>query len=246
MRNIKLTIQYDGTMYHGWQMQKNAPTVQEELSRAISRVTGSLPNITGSSRTDAKVHAKHFVCNFKTESSVPCEKLPLALNTYLPDDIVCLSAEDCKSDFNARFSAKKKCYTYYILNSKLPCAFLRNYSWHFPYEIDIENMKKAAKGFIGKHDFAGFAASGGTVKTTVREIYSLDVTKEGDLIKITVTGDGFLYNMVRIIAGTLCFAGCGKIDYLSVPEIIASRDRKRAGITAPPQGLFLTEVYYDE
>lgn len=246
MRNIKLTIQYDGTNYHGWQMQKNAPTVQETLSSAVSRVTGTKPQITGSSRTDAGVHAKRFVCNFKTQSKVPCERLPLALNTYLPKDIVCLSAEDCDESFNARFSAKKKCYTYYIFNSKLPDAFLCDYSWHFPYKIDIEKMKKAAKAFIGRHDFAGFSASGASVLTTVREIYSLDVEKDGDLIKITVTGNGFLYNMVRIIAGTLAFAGCGKINPDSIPEIIKSCDRKRAGITAPPQGLFLTEVYYDE
>ena len=246
MRNIKLTIQYDGTNYHGWQMQKNAPTVQEALSFAVSRVTGTKPQITGSSRTDAGVHAKKFICNFKTQSKVPCERLPLALNTYLPKDIVCLSAEDCDEGFNARFSAKKKCYTYYIFNSKLPDVFLCDYSWHFPYKIDIEKMKKAAKAFIGRHDFAGFSASGASVLTTVREIYSLDVEKDGDLIKITVTGNGFLYNMVRIIAGTLAFAGCGKINPDSIPEIIKSCDRKRAGITAPPQGLFLTEVYYDE
>lgn len=246
MRNIKLIIQYDGTMYHGWQMQKNAPTVQETLSLAVSRITGTKPQITGSSRTDAGVHAKKFVCNFKTESEIPCERFPLALNTYLPKDIVCLAAEDCEENFNARFSAKKKCYTYYIFNSELPDAFLCDYSWHFPYRIDIEKMKKAAKAFIGRHDFAGFAASGFSATTTVREIYSLDVEKSGDLIKITVTGNGFLYNMVRIIAGTLAFSGCGKINPDSIPEIIESRDRKRAGITAPPQGLFLTEVYYDE
>lgn len=244
MRNIKLTLQYDGTAYHGWQMQKNAPTVQEELSRAIERITGSKPQIVGSSRTDAGVHAKKFVCNFKTEASVPAERIPTALNTYLPKDIVCLSAEDADSDFNARFSAKKKCYTYYILNSKQPDAFWCDYSWHFPYKIDLSKMKQASRAFLGRHDFLGFAASGFTVKTTVREIYSLDIEKNGDLIKITVTGDGFLYNMVRIMAGTLAFAGCGKIDPESMEEIIASKDRKRAGITAPPQGLFLTEVYY--
>ena len=244
MRNIKLVLQFDGTAYHGWQMQKNAPTVQETLSGAIKRITGSVPQLVGVSRTDAGVHAKQFVCNFKTEASIPVARIPAALNTYLPDDIVCLFAEDAENDFNARFSAKKKCYTYYILNSKQPDAFLRNYSWHFPYELDISKMKKAAQCFLGKHDFVGFAASGFTVKTTVREIYSLDIEKEKDLIKITVTGDGFLYNMVRIIAGTLAFAGCGKIAPEQMAEIIASKDRKRAGITAPPQGLFLTEVFY--
>ena len=244
MRNIKLVLQFDGTAYHGWQMQKNAPTVQETLSGAVERITGSVPQLVGVSRTDAGVHAKKFVCNFKTEASIPPERIPAALNTYLPPDIVCLSAEDAESGFNSRFSAKKKCYTYYILNSKQPDAFLRNYSWHFPYELDISKMKKAAEAFLGKHDFVGFAASGFTVKTTVREIYSLDVEKEGKLIKITVTGDGFLYNMVRIIAGTLAFAGCGKIEPENMAQIIASKDRTKAGITAAPQGLFLTEVFY--
>ena len=246
MRNIKLTVQYDGTAYHGWQIQKNAPTVQETLSDAILRITGERPQLTGSSRTDAGVHARRFCCNFKTESQIPCVRLPQALNTYLPRDIVCLEAAECAADFNARFSAKGKCYTYYILNSRLPDAFLCGYSWHFPHRIDIENMKKAAEAFVGEHDFAGFAASGFTAETTVRRIYSLDIEKNGDLITITVKGNGFLYNMVRIIAGTLAFAGCGKLKPEDMADIIASRDRKRAGITAPPHGLFLTEVYYDE
>lgn len=244
MRNIKLTLQYDGTAYHGWQMQKNAPTVQQSLSDAIKAITGRNPILTGCSRTDAGVHAKMFVCNFKSETRIPEEKIPIALNTKLPDDIVCVKAEDVEDSFNARLSAKKKCYTYYILNSKFPNAFRGGYSWYFPYSVDVDKMKKAAKAFLGVHDFIGFAASGFTVKTTVREIYSLDVEKNGDIIKITVTGNGFLYNMVRIIAGTLIFAGCGKLDPDSMEDIIASKDRKRAGITAPPQGLFLTEVYY--
>lgn len=246
MRNIKLVLQYDGTAYHGWQMQENAPTVQETLSGAIRRITGVKPQLTGSSRTDAGVHARRFVCNFKTGSEIPCERLPMAINTYLPGDIVCLEAAECANDFNARFSAKGKCYTYYILNSRLPDAFLRGHSWHFPHKLDIENMKRAAEAFIGVHDFAGFAASGATTATTVREIYSLDIEKRGDLIEITVRGNGFLYNMVRIIAGTLAFVGCGKINADDMPDIIASCDRRRAGVTAPPGGLFLTEVYYDE
>lgn len=244
MRNIKLTIQYDGTAYHGWQTQKNAVTVQETLEKAIMSLTGQKPQIVGCSRTDTGVHAKRFVCNFKSETSIPCDKLPLAINTRLPSDIICLLAEDAEPDFNSRYSAKKKCYTYYIQNSQFPDVFKVNYAWHFPYKTDVAKMQKAAKAFLGEHDFVGFAASGFTVKTTVRTIYSLDVEKEGDLIKITVTGNGFLYNMVRIIAGTLAFCGCGKINADEMADIIASCDRKRAGITAPPQGLFLTEVYY--
>lgn len=244
MRNIKLILQYDGTRYHGWQSQKNADTVQQVLEFAIEQITGVKPKIVGSSRTDAGVHAKKYVCNFKSETTVPASRLPVALNTCLPKDVVCIDAEDVEMGFDARFSAKKKCYTYYILNSKYRDAFLADYSWHFPYKLDIEKMKKAATAFLGEHDFIGFAASGFTVKTTVREIYSLNVEKTGDLIKITVTGNGFLYNMVRIIAGTLAFVGTGKINEDEMEEIIASKDRKRAGITAPAQGLFLTEVYY--
>lgn len=245
MRNIKLTIQYDGTAYHGWQTQKNAPTVQETLGRAIMELTGTKPVLTGCSRTDAGVHAESFCCNFKSETTIPAERFPLALNTFLPADIVCLNAEDVSKEFNARFSAKGKKYTYYIQNSRFPDVFRKNYAWHFPYKINLDNMKKAAEAFIGEHDFIGFAASGFTVKTTVRTICSLEVSKNEDLIKISVTGNGFLYNMVRIIAGTLCFAGCGKINPDDMSDIISSKDRKRAGITAPPQGLFLTEVYYE-
>lgn len=245
MRNIKLIIQYDGTAYHGWQTQKNAPTVQETLEKAIMSLTGSKPILTGCSRTDAGVHAERFCCNFKSETTIPTERFPLALNTFLPDDIVCLSAEDVSKEFNARFSAKKKRYTYFVQNSRFPDVFKKNYAWHFPYKTDINAMKKAAEAFIGEHDFIGFASSGFTVKTTVRTIYALEVEKENDLIKITVTGNGFLYNMVRIIAGTLCFAGCGKINPEDMADIINSCDRKRAGITAPPQGLFLSEVYYE-
>ena len=245
MRNIKLTIQYDGTAYHGWQMQKNAPTVQETLGNVIMELTGTKPVLTGCSRTDAGVHAESFCCNFKSETTIPAERFPLALNTFLPADIVCLNAEDVSKEFNARFSAKGKKYTYYIQNSRFPDVFRKNYAWHFPYKINLDNMKKAAEAFIGEHDFVGFAASGFTVKTTVRTIYSLEVSKNEDLIKISVTGNGFLYNMVRIIAGTLCFAGCGKINPDDMSDIISSKDRKRAGITAPPQGLFLTEVYYE-
>lgn len=244
MRNIKLTIQYDGTEYHGWQSQKNAVTVQEVLEKAIFKLTGARPRVTGCSRTDTGVHAKHFVCNFGSETTIPCDKIPLALNSFLPDDIVCLFAEDEEADFHSRYSAKKKRYTYYIQNSKFPDVFKVNYAWHYSYPLNVEEMQKAAEAFLGEHDFIGFAASGFTVKTTVRTIYDISVTKEGDTVKISVLGNGFLYNMVRIMAGTLAFVGAGKIKADEMEDIIASCDRKRAGITAPPEGLYLTEVFY--
>lgn len=244
MRNLKLTLQYDGTAYHGWQSQENALTVQDVLEGAVLKLTGARPRIIGCSRTDTGVHAKKFVCNFKSETKIPCEKLPFALNAHLPDDIVCIGAEEAEADFHSRYCAKKKCYTYYIQNSQFPDVFTANYAWHYPYSLDLEKMQRAAKAFLGEHDFIGFAASGFTVKTTVRTIYDISVEKNGDLIKITVLGNGFLYNMVRIMAGTLAFIGCGKIDADEIGEIIESKDRKRAGITAPPQGLYLTEVFY--
>lgn len=244
MRNIKLTIQYDGTKYHGWQSQENAVTVQDVLENAVMQITGKRPKIIGCSRTDTGVHAKRFVCNFRSETNIPERKLPLAINTKLPEDVVCIGAEDVEMDFHSRYQAKKKTYTYYIQNSQFPDVFKLNYAWHFPYSLDIDEMKKAAEAFLGEHDFIGFAASGFTVKTTVRTIYSINVEKVEDLIKITVTGNGFLYNMVRIMAGTLAFCGCGKLKASDMADIIASCDRKRAGITAPAQGLYLTEVYY--
>ncbi len=191
MKNIKLILSYDGTNYHGWQSQDNAETVQKTLENAIFSLTGERPKLTGPSRTDAGVHAEKFCCNFKAQMNIPVETLPLALNTKLPDDIVCLSAEEVPESFNSRFSAKGKKYTYYIQNSRFPDVFMKNYAWHFPYPADLEAMKKAARAFLGEHDFIGFAASGFTVKTTVRTIYSLDVEKEGDLIKISVCGNGF-------------------------------------------------------
>lgn len=244
MRNIKLILKYDGSCYHGWQTQENALTIQLCVEEAIKKLTGVMPKVTGCGRTDAGVHATGFVCNFKSETLIPCEKLPYALNRLLPCDIVCIDAQDVDEAFDSRKSAKKKTYTYYVLNSKYKDPFYNNRAWHYRYELDIEKMKKAAQYFIGTHDFIGFAASGFTVKTTVRTIYSLDVEKTGDIVKIKVSGDGFLYNMVRIIAGTLVFAGNGKINPDEMGEIIASCDRKRAGITAPPEGLYLTEVFY--
>lgn len=244
MRNIKLKLQYDGTAYHGWQIQKNAVTVQETVKKALVKITGEDINLVGCGRTDTGVHGENYICNFHTSSSIPTEKIPYALNSKLPKDIVCFGAESMGMDFHAKNSAVKKRYVYKILNREFPDAVLSRYSWFYKYPLDVNKMKKAAKAFIGEHDFIGFASSGFTVKTTVREIYSLDVSKDGDVITIDITGNGFLYNMVRIITGTLVFAGGGKINPEDMKEIILSKDRNRAGITAPPQGLCLKEVYY--
>ncbi len=243
MRNIKLIIQYDGSRYHGWQRQPNAATIQETMENAIGSVTGEEILLYGCGRTDAGVHAKGYVCNFFTQSRFDASRFKYAINSRLPDDIVCISSEEAADDFDSRWSSSKT-YTYLIYNSELPDVFLNKRAWHYSHPLDITAMKKAAESFLGEHDFIGFAASGFTVKTTIRTIYSLDVTREGDIIRIDVTGNGFLYNMVRIIAGTLVFCGAGKINWRDMSDIIASCDRKRAGITAPADGLYLSEVFY--
>lgn len=244
MHNIKLTLQYDGTAYHGWQTQENAVTVQATVENAIKKLTGVRPQLVGCGRTDTGVHAKKYICNFKSETEIPCDKLPYALNSQLPDDIVCTHAEYAEPDFDSRKSAKGKTYTYLIANSKYRNVFYTTRAWHYRYRLDINEMRKAAESFLGTHDFIGFAASGFTVKTTVRTVTDIKIESDDDIISISVTGNGFLYNMVRIIAGTLVFAGNGKINPDDMPDIIASKERKRAGITAPACGLYLTEVFY--
>lgn len=244
--NIKLDLQYDGTAYHGWQIQKNAVTVQETVKEAIKKITGEDVTVTGCGRTDTGVHAKHYACNFHTHANIPTDRYPHALNANLPDDIVCFGAAEVSDDFHANKSAVGKRYVYKILNRTFPDAVMCRYAWHYKYPLDVEKMQRAAKAFVGEHDFIGFASSGFTVKTTVREIYSLDVTRENDIITIDIHGNGFLYNMVRIIAGTLVFAGSGKINPEDMADIIESKDRDRAGITAPPEGLCLWEVYYGD
>lgn len=242
--NIKLKLQYDGTNYHGWQIQKNGVTVQQTLTDAIEAVTGERVTVIGCGRTDAGVHAMNYVCNFRTNSRVPADKYPYALNSHLPDDIRVFGAEAVTDDFHASDCSEKKRYIYRILNSDINDAFLGKYAWHVKMPLDIDAMRKASKAFLGEHDFIGFASSGFSVKTTVRTIYSLDITKEENLLTIDICGNGFLYNMVRIIAGTLVHVGTGRIDPSDMERIIASKCRDEAGITAPAHGLFLKEVYY--
>lgn len=242
--NIRLTIQFDGTNYHGWQRQANAVSVEETLSDAIFRVTKERARLVGCGRTDAGVHALNYVCSFRTNAKIPVDRYPYALNALLPEDIVCLDAREAEEDFCANRSASAKRYIYRIWNSPLPDAFRGKYSWHYKYPLDLEKMRAAAEAFVGEHDFIGFASAGFSVKTTVRTIYSLTVDRDKDMITIDICGNGFLYNMVRIIAGTLVYAGSGRIDPLKTAEIIESKRRENAGITAPPRGLCLKEVYY--
>lgn len=244
MRNIVLTLSYDGTEYHGFQRQENGITIQQVVENAIKKVTGETLSITGCSRTDAGVHATEYVCNFRTESSVPADKFCFALNSYMPDDVSCIASCEAAEDFHARYSAKSKTYTYTIYNAPHKNPVLCRFAWHYPIKIDIEKMKIAAAEIVGTHDFKAFMASGGQQKTTVKTVNFLDITTDEKRIFITINADGFLYNMVRIIAGTLVYAGTGKINPEDVPDIIKSGDRVRAGITAPPQGLCLKKVLY--
>lgn len=246
MKNIKLTIEYDGTNYYGWQKQKDKKTIQGEIENALFLLTKENIDITGSSRTDAGVHAKGFVANFKTNSTIPANKFREAINVKLPDDIVILKSEEVDEAFHSRYNAKGKTYEYYILNSDVPSALMRNTTYHYKYNLDVSLMKKAANAFIGTHDFEGFKSQGSSVKGSIRTIFDLNVEKEGEIIKISVKGDGFLYNMVRIIVGTLISVGRGKINYKDMPEIISSKNRKLAGDCVPPTGLVLKEVYYEK
>lgn len=247
MRNIKLTIEFDGTAYHGWQSQINAVTVQDTVTAAVNALTGEDCSLSGSSRTDAGVHALGYVCNFYTQSAIPADKFAFALNTLLPEDIVIKGSQEVSDDFHARFSAKGKTYKYLIYNSVFPTALLRNRAYHVYYPLDITAMQKAATQFVGTHDFYAFSAAGGSVKTTVRTITAATVLRQNpddNLIEFHITGDGFLYNMVRIIAGTLVEVGIGKLKPDDISELISGLDRRKAGRTAPAHGLYLVEVYY--
>ncbi|TYQ15151.1 UNVERIFIED_CONTAM: tRNA pseudouridine38-40 synthase [Acetivibrio alkalicellulosi] len=244
MKNIKLIIEYEGTNYHGWQIQKNAKTVQSTIEKAIKGLTGEEIKLTASSRTDFGVHAYGQTANFKTHSSIPADRFSYALNKMLPDDIVIKQSEEVEIDFHARYNAKGKKYRYIIYNSQFPSAILRNRAYHIPFKLNFENMKEGASFFCGTHDFSAFKSSGSSVKTSIRTITEISLVKNEDIIKMEIAGDGFLYNMVRIIAGTLVDVGMGRIESKDIIGIIEGRDRKKAGRTAPAQGLYLLEVYY--
>lgn len=246
MRNIRLTIEYDGTAYHGWQSQTNATAVQDIVTTAVNRLTGEGCSLTGSSRTDTGVHALGQVCNFFTESSIPSDKFAFALNTLLPEDVVIRKSEEVAAEFHSRFSTTGKKYRYLFYNSTFPSALLRHRAYHIFYPLDLHLMQQAVEHFVGTHDFVAFSSTGGSVRTTVRTITQTFIKREDDLFEFCVTGNGFLYNMVRIIAGTLVEVGLGRLKPDAIPEIITGLDRRKAGRTAPAHGLYLVEVYYDE
>ena len=245
MRNIKLTIEYDGKCYNGWQKQPNKLNIQGEIERAIYNITKEEVDLIGSGRTDAGVHVLGQVANFKTNSQISIEKLPLAINSQLKNSIVIKEAEEVNERFHSRYNAKRKTYRYIINNSKCGTAIYRNLEYSYPFKLDAEKMKQASKYFEGEHDFKAFKSSGTSSKNSVRTIYKAIVKQEGEKIIIELTGNGFLYNMVRIISGTLLDVGLGKIQPEEIPEMIESKDRQRAGKTLPAHGLYLVEVKYD-
>lgn len=244
MRRLLLTIQYDGTNYHGWQVQKNALTVQEVVQNAIEKVFGERLDVKGCSRTDSGVHANMYCLSLDTDMKINNSNVVQALNGFLPKDVAVKSCTEVSMDFHPRYSVKDKEYLYKINNAEVRDAFLANYTYYYHRKIDTEYLNKEAKAFIGTYDFVGFCSSKTDVEGTVRTVKSFDVWREGDMVYFKVSADGFLYNMVRIMIGTLLFINEGKIKQGELSDVISSKDRKRAGKTAPPQGLYLNKINY--
>ncbi|MFB0637687.1 tRNA pseudouridine(38-40) synthase TruA [Bacillus rugosus] len=244
---LKCTISYDGHLFNGYQVQPGKRTVQDELEKALAVLHKSKDRIpvVSSGRTDSGVHAAGQVIHFDTPLSIPAERWPYALNALLPDDIAVKQAEIADDGFHARFSAVKKEYRYFVYTEKYPDVFKRHYAYHFSYHLNVQNMREAAKHLIGTHDFTSFCATKTEVQDKVRTIYELDWTETDDGLQMRITGSGFLYNMVRIIVGTLLDAGIGKISPADVKSMLEAKDREAAGRTAPGHGLYLWNVYYD-
>ena len=246
MRNIALKLTYVGTAYHGWQAQKNAATVQETLEAALATVVGHPVKCTGAGRTDAGVHARVYIANFRTSSAIPCDRLPLAVNTRLPEDIVVTKATQVPEQFNAIGSCLKKEYTYQIYNSRIRDPFYVNRVWFYPKQLDEGVMAAAAHQFVGTHDFAAVRSVGTETRTTVRTVHYFEVERRGELICCRVCADGFLYNMARAMVGTIVYASEGKLTPEDIPAILDGRNRTDAGPTAPPGGLYMTNLWYKE
>ena len=248
MKRVKMVVAYDGTNYCGWQIQPNGITIEEVLNRELSRLLGEEIVVTGASRTDSGVHSLGNVCAFDTNTRMPAEKISYALNQSLPEDIVVQESSEVSHDFHPRFSKSRKTYEYRILNRKFrnPTRRLDTYFYHYP--LDAEKMNQAAQYIVGEHDFASFCSSGSQAETTVRTVYSCQVNKdsENDIISIRITGGGFLYNMVRIIAGTLIKIGGSDMSAETMKDIIEAADRAAAGPTAPANGLTMIGLEYEE
>lgn len=245
MRNIALRLMYDGTNYHGWQVQKNAVSAAETLERAILSVTGEESRVVGCGRTDAGVHAEVYCANFRSSSGIPAERLPYALNSRLPDDIVVTAATDVPEDFNSISSCIKKEYTYRVLSRPVSNPFWNNKAWFYPYELDLELMCGAAAKLVGTHDFAALRSAGTEVKSTVRTVFYYEIERKDDIISFRICADGFLYNMARAMVGTAIYVSRGKISVGGIEAILRSGNRTLAGPTVPAHGLYMTRLWYD-
>ncbi len=245
MKNLLLTIAYDGSHYHGWQIQENAVTVQAAFQSALFQVTGLREELKACSRTDTGVHAREFCISLKTESAIPPQRLVAALNHWLPEDIAVKSCREAAEDFHARYSCKGKEYCYEIWNSPIRNPFLQGRALHYWYPMDEKLLDQGAKGFLGSHDFTSFCTLDRREKgDLVRTVTQAKVERRGELVVFTVAANGFLYNMVRIMAGTLLHIQQGKLAPQDIPKIIEARDRRAAGPTAPAWGLYLNRVFY--
>ncbi len=244
MKRIKLTVAYDGTDYCGWQVQPNGMTVEEILNRELSALTGEEVKVIGASRTDAGVHAEGNVAVFDTETGIPAERIAYALNCRLPEDIVAVKSEEVPGDWHPRYQCSVKTYEYRILNREMPDPVCRRSTVHISYPLNLGDMRTAAGYLKGEHDFKSFCSPHTEVKDTVRTVHSLEVEKEGDIITVRISGNGFLYNMVRIIVGTLINVGRGACPPEKVKEILEARDRRKAAATAPAKGLVLKYIRY--
>ena len=245
MKRIKLTIAYDGTNYCGWQVQPNGITIEEVINKALSKLTGENILVIGASRTDSGVHAMGNVAVFDTETTIPPEKIAVALNQRLPEDIVVTKSEEVPLDFHPRYCDCSKTYEYHIINTRIQVPTKRLTNYFVSYVLDIDKMRQAASYLVGEHDFVSFCNVRTDVENTVRTITALDIITNGNEITVRITGNGFLYNMVRIIVGTLIRVGRGFYEPEKVKEILEAKDRKAAGVTAPPHGLMLMEINYN-
>ena len=246
MRNIALFLKYEGTAYHGWQVQKKDATIGQTMEEAAAAIVGHPVKMTGCGRTDAGVHARRYVANFRTTSTIPADRLPYAMNTHLPEDIVVTHAMDVHEDFNAIGSCVRKEYTYLIYNSRIRDPFYVNRAWFYPKHLDETIMQQAALQFVGTHDFAAVRSVGTDVKSTVRTVYYYNVERKGDLIELKVCANGFLYNMARAMAGTVVYAAEGKIKPEEIGALLEAGNRTAAGPTVPPGGLYMTKLWYDD
>ena len=244
MKRLLLTVGFDGTAYHGWQIQPNGITVEEVIKTAVSKLLKTETEIFGASRTDAGVHAKGFCFHLDCEENIPESAFLRGLNSLLPSDIAVVGVKEVPNDFNARYDALGKTYIYRILNTNKKDPFLSRYTWQIEKPLDIEKMNDFCKKIVGEHDFSAFSSSGRTVESTVRTVSECYTEKNGDIVSLHITANGFLYNMVRIITGTAVEASFGKIDIEKIDDIFKLKKRDLAGITAPPQGLILEKVHY--